>query len=1390
MRFQAYAWSFFSLVLCFECAHADLPNQGVVTAGSINIETPDTNHMQITQSTDKAIINWNSFNVGENQSVQFIVPNANAATLNRVTGGNPSEILGSVKSNGQLWLLNPNGIMFGKNAQINVAGLMASTLNITDKDFTNGDYHFQQEGSNLAQIVNEGRITAADQGYVAFLAPQIANSGIIAARLGTVALGAGTNSTLTFAGNRLLSIAVNQGAQVPMYDSKGEPVAALVHSGEIYAEGGHVLLTSQSVNSLLDQCVNLSGIVKANAVCERQGKIVLTAVGNALINNANLNVAGDDAGETGGKVELIGKNVRVFGDTTINASGAAGGGEIRIGRDDTDPDAFEAASTIVARGVVLDASATQSGNGGFVETSGNYLDVAGVHVNTSAVNGEAGTWLLDPYNITISSGSTSGGSFNDGTFTPTSNSTIVNTADILSNLATTNVNITTGSGGSQNGDIVVSSSIAYTGSSHRTLTITAAGALTLSSGVSINDTGAAGNLSLNFVTTGGAAASGVSMLGTVNIKGDFGLTASGNVTNGNINQLGGALIVAGTSTFTINTNANNTVSFQRAGNDSGTVMASGTRLNSFTYKDSNALTVGNISGTSGLTASITAAGNLTQATGTTIATGSGGVTLKSTAGNVAQSGTAGITGTGAVTANASTGVINLSGTGNTFTGALTATNTTNSNPIALTFYTANASSFPSGLTVGANKLANLTVTAPHYNDTGSSGSLETFINNGLSSVATPSSFDLSVAAASDTAGITLYNGTTSATPAINLGAVSSGNFHNISLQSAGDINLNMLGGGGTLTAINAHSIDLQTTGHSKTITVTPNATKQLTTTSAMTLKATGTGDAIAFGTGAFAVANGVVTPTLNLEANAGTLTLDSLSSGSGGAFALDVTENGTISASSLALGSASTLGQFGTFTLTANGLTTDNAGHTLDSLLGNALSNVSSNATATLNLGSFTPSINLANTTYYPNTLTLQNLYITSGGALNLGTTTASGTLSMITAGAMTQSGALSVTGATTLAAGSGNDITLNNGGNDFGAVSLTSAKNINLMDANNLSLTSLSASGDVTVLAQSGTLSFGSSSAPLINLTGGSNTTQTVTLAAQQFSNGYTGSSNAIDMSGSGSSSRWLFYLSNLSGNTFGSGMASGNQALFGTVYGDTLPSSASTGSRYIFGTGETIALAPLATPFTVSKAYGDTATLPTPAASNEQVSGFVTASDYNNVFTQDTLDNVAVSGVGYVSKGASPAATAGDYDITMEGAGSTTTGYGVSYNRSSVFGTLAVAAAPTPAPTATPTPTPTSTPVSTPISTPISTPVSTPTTASASASTSNPSPTVTDANAMSGAVNPSVIAQNQSGTEGSSPNTNAPSANITMNGNFTCHFDASLRTEICQSTQARKQS
>ena len=200
-----------------------LPGDGQIVSGTGSI-TQTAQDMVIQQDTQQMITNWQSFSIGAAESVTFNQPNSSAVALNRVIGVDPSIILGKLSSNGQVFLSNPSGVVFGKGAVVDVHGLLATTLNITDKDFLNGNYQFKQDATKpLAAIINNGTISA--NRYASLLAPAVQNTGsIIVADLGSVSLGSGKAATLDFNGDGLISFAVSQEVSGTVTDADGNVI--------------------------------------------------------------------------------------------------------------------------------------------------------------------------------------------------------------------------------------------------------------------------------------------------------------------------------------------------------------------------------------------------------------------------------------------------------------------------------------------------------------------------------------------------------------------------------------------------------------------------------------------------------------------------------------------------------------------------------------------------------------------------------------------------------------------------------------------------------------------------------------------------------------------------------------------------------------------------------------------------------------------------------------------------------------------------------------------------------------------------------------------------------------------------------------------------------------
>ncbi|MEW9020848.1 filamentous hemagglutinin N-terminal domain-containing protein [Burkholderia sp.] len=282
-----------------------LPSGENITAGKADIlRDADGKSMRIDQHTDKLITNWNDFNIAGGERVSFYQPGKHSIALNRVVGNNGSQIQGQLEANGKVFLVNPNGVLFGSGAQINVGGLVASTQNIADADFLAGNYRFS--GNSTASIVNDGRITAADGGSVALLGARVSNNGVIQAKMGRVALGAGNTFKVNFDGSDLLSLQVEGGA----VDAQAN------NGGLLKADGGEVLMTARAAGDLLNAVVNNTGTIEAKGLASRAGKITLD--GGTVLVGGKLDASAAEAGAPAGSILTRGEQVRVVRGTTVD----------------------------------------------------------------------------------------------------------------------------------------------------------------------------------------------------------------------------------------------------------------------------------------------------------------------------------------------------------------------------------------------------------------------------------------------------------------------------------------------------------------------------------------------------------------------------------------------------------------------------------------------------------------------------------------------------------------------------------------------------------------------------------------------------------------------------------------------------------------------------------------------------------------------------------------------------------------------------------------------------------------------------------------------------------------------------------------------------------------
>ncbi|MFQ5450339.1 MAG: beta strand repeat-containing protein [Nitrospinaceae bacterium] len=443
-----------------------LPVDGTVRGGSARINQPSSKKLVIHQGTDKAIIDWRGFGIQSGEHVEFQLPSAGGVTLNRVTGGERSDILGHLSSNGNFMLVNPNGVFFGPGSRIDVHGLIATTSDIANEDFMAGRYNFSIPSPVGGLVVNRGRITASQGGLVALVAPGVQNDGVILARLGRVTLASGTTFTLDLYGDQLVNLGIDGRVAHDLTGLDGKPLSSLVsNSGSIFADGGRVRLDVNAARDVVDNVINMSGIIQARTAVEQNGSIVLLGGDEGRVRvSGTLDASGTNPEETGGTVHVFGDRVGLFGNARINISGDSGGGIFRFGGGYQGKGPFPTAGeAYVGSGVSILADAISygdggrtiiwadrrtrffgrvrarggrlRGNGGFVEVSGKEELFFDGLVDTSAPNGVTGTLLLDPDEVIIANGSGSPSASGAITFT-----TFEKTLEALS--GTTNVQLT------------------------------------------------------------------------------------------------------------------------------------------------------------------------------------------------------------------------------------------------------------------------------------------------------------------------------------------------------------------------------------------------------------------------------------------------------------------------------------------------------------------------------------------------------------------------------------------------------------------------------------------------------------------------------------------------------------------------------------------------------------------------------------------------------------------------------------------------------------------------------------------------------------------------------------------------------------------------------------
>ena len=1070
------------------------PQGGVVSRGDGSISS-NNKVTTVQQNSSALVVDWQSFNVAQDELVKFEHPSAKATTLNRIHDQNASQILGRVEGRGKVLLINPNGIVFGEGSSVNLGSLVASTKQISDDDFMAGNIVLQ-DVDDEGVVVNRGTLTAATGGAVVLVGDTVVNEGVIQATKGSVVLASGKSATLDFDGDGLLQFKLSGAA------TEGESDTAVLNAGLITAADGSVLLTADAARDVFANVVNNTGVIEAKGIDTSGGKIRLIGEGGAVRNSGKL-IATSATGN-GGDIDVSGDRTIIDTGALLDASGETSGGNIRVGGgyQGQDTDITNARETLVAESAELKADAgsgdggrvivwadestsykgsisarggQNQGNGGFAEVSGKEgLQFSG-DVDLSAPSGEAGTLLIDPRDIRIVQNGNYSLTGDVEASDPPASDARIDVDDLILLLETANVSL------QASDNIFVETSINTTGNSGGV--------------VSEN------NLALD-------AGTDISIDGAIHLKSgaSLSLKAGGEITQSES-------IIA--SSLNIDGNA----TLDHTGNDFNTVTLSGNSATSMHLRDANDLSIGelnvdNLSITTG--GALTQSGAFVVANTASIDTGSATLTQDNNFNTLSLNGgsaqvtdvdsivldSSNLTGTLAVTASVNitqSGALDVGGASTlSAAGDITLENASNdfsslsASAINLSVRDANA------LNMGAVNVNDLSVTtAGTLTQTGAFVVANTAnIDADTVTLTQDNNFNtLSMnggsAQINDIDGIVLGSSNLTGTLAVTAGG-------NITQSGALDVD-----GTSTLTA--AGDISLEHTSNDFSSLSASAANLSVRDANALSMGALNVDDlSVTTGgaltqTGAFVVAN-----TASIDAGSSVLTqannFNTLSLSGDSAQINDVdgivlgSSNLTGILSVTAVGSITQSGTIdvdGASTLSASGdITLEDIGNDFNSLSASAtnlsISDVNALSIGALNVndlsvttgGALTQTgafivANSASVDASSATLTQANNFNTlslSGGSAQindadgivLGSTNLTGSLVMTTAGDITQSDVIEVDGATSLTATTA-DITLDNSSNDFFSLALN-AVNAAIEDSNGLTLAASVLSGTLDV--------------------------------------------------------------------------------------------------------------------------------------------------------------------------------------------------------------------------------------------------------------------------------------------------------------------------------------
>ncbi|MCB1115273.1 MAG: filamentous hemagglutinin N-terminal domain-containing protein [Chlamydiia bacterium] len=400
--------------VCFSLVTVALyanPSGHEVMHGSASIQQMDSKTLHI-HVGDKAIIHWKDFSIEKGELTKVFQKSCKSALLNRVKGDNPSHIFGRLESNGQIFLINPHGIVIGKEGQIDTGAFLASTFDILDQDFLSGK-EILFAGDSQAAVTNLGTITSTD-GDITLIGYHVFNEGTLSAPCGSVHTGASTSILLKPEGKERLFIKPAQGNKEGL---------GIDHQGTIEA----IQVELKAADNLYELAIRSDGVINATGTIEKEGRILLVGGENVVIAGT---LTAKNSDETGGTVHVLGEHVSLVADGKITVDGKYGGGTVLFGGDyqGKNPEIPNAITNVTHPQTLVSANALEKGeggkiifwsdlstcnfgkvtaeggpeggDGGFVEISGATLRSTG-EVSTHAPKGKTGTLLWDPIDMNI-----------------------------------------------------------------------------------------------------------------------------------------------------------------------------------------------------------------------------------------------------------------------------------------------------------------------------------------------------------------------------------------------------------------------------------------------------------------------------------------------------------------------------------------------------------------------------------------------------------------------------------------------------------------------------------------------------------------------------------------------------------------------------------------------------------------------------------------------------------------------------------------------------------------------------------------------------------------------------------------------------------------------------